>query len=288
MGAAMKLTVFVVDSPTLPPVVYHFTDVAGLVAIVESKAIWATLATSLNDASEGSYALELAEKAVSEFDDAPLFANRVKEFLNPSADAAQRAVWYPFVASFCARADSALHWLHYGRQGTGVALGFRTEQLESSGFELLQVLYDPNEQKALVHAVLKNVIEALRQTDDDAVANPENGWFDVAAHITASFLRATAPFLKSPAFEAEQEWRLMNRDFEAPDASLLGDLYPDIGRRCRVRGSRLVAYKAIPYATLPLSEGILGAACETPTDDLALRHLLPGVVIKRSHVRVRP
>jgi hypothetical protein len=46
------------DSPdNTPELLYHFTDSAGLIGIVTTKTLWASLATSLSDASETKYAV---------------------------------------------------------------------------------------------------------------------------------------------------------------------------------------------------------------------------------------
>jgi hypothetical protein len=37
--------------------------------------------------------------------------------------------FHAYVISFCSRTDRSVHWLHYGRQGTGFALGFDVSRL---------------------------------------------------------------------------------------------------------------------------------------------------------------
>src|SRR5262249_24931357 len=48
-----------VERETLPDVLLHFTDQAGLMGILQSRKLWASLATALNDASETSVGLDL-------------------------------------------------------------------------------------------------------------------------------------------------------------------------------------------------------------------------------------
>ena len=39
-----------------PKTLYHFTDIPGLLGIITDESLWASLATSLNDATEVVYA----------------------------------------------------------------------------------------------------------------------------------------------------------------------------------------------------------------------------------------
>jgi hypothetical protein len=45
------------DKESPPPTLFHFTDCDGLVGILTTKTLRASLATSLNDASETKYAI---------------------------------------------------------------------------------------------------------------------------------------------------------------------------------------------------------------------------------------
>src|SRR2546430_1425649 len=56
-----------------PPLMFHYTDRAGLIGIIQSKTVWATHIRYLNDSSEYSYtsnlALELAKSLSKEITD---------------------------------------------------------------------------------------------------------------------------------------------------------------------------------------------------------------------------
>src|SRR5262245_27640205 len=105
-----------------PPELFHFTDAAGLLGILTNRTIWASFVESLNDVSEMQYGIALA-RTVLESEPAdvdPAFRSTVVRFLDPAeADSVFRVEWRPFVVSFCERVDLAVHWLHYGRDGTG-------------------------------------------------------------------------------------------------------------------------------------------------------------------------
>lgn len=61
------------------------------------------------------------------------------------------------VVSFCGADDEAIHWLHYGRSGTGVAIGVDGCALQVEQFALCPVIYDQKEQDEYLFALLAHV-----------------------------------------------------------------------------------------------------------------------------------
>jgi len=53
----------------------------------------------------------------------------------------------PFVVSFCARCDKSGQWLHYGRDGGGVAIGFAPTLAEAVSYDLRRVAYGIDSQR---------------------------------------------------------------------------------------------------------------------------------------------
>ena len=129
----------------IPPALFHFTDCDGLIGILRTKTLRASLATSLNDASETRYAIERLRSCIvtGSSPNKYLQSDVLRDFLDgrklsgvPARDS--RA----YVVSFCATRE-AIHWLHYGRSGTGVALKFDGHALrEVEHFKLCPIIYD--------------------------------------------------------------------------------------------------------------------------------------------------
>ena len=65
-----------------------------------------------------------------------------------------------------------MHWFHYGRDGTGYALGF-DRAIEQAPFELWKVVYDPVEQATqiqdLTRAMFATLQDVLRGTVVDGL-----------------------------------------------------------------------------------------------------------------------
>ena len=116
-----------------PKTLFHFTDCEGLIGIFKEKTLRASLATALNDASETKYAfsrlcshLEAHSIRPNHFPAEVLRAFLERRMRIEGLTDDTRA----YVASFCGGTEEAIHWLHYGRSGTGVAIGFETAALK--------------------------------------------------------------------------------------------------------------------------------------------------------------
>jgi len=274
-----------------PPALFHFTDVSGLLAIVKSNTIWASLAYSLNDAAEVQYGVELAKQLI---ENGGLTPNSVllrlgAWYLDPmnSPPGAQMR-WQPFVASFCASEASAMHWLDYGHRGTGVAIGLDSARLVFEPFELVKVVYDAGEQRELIQASIDRLVQKLEEVQPGASEDPQHPLFHIAAHIIAQAINGVSARFKAPAFAAEQEWRLMTWEIEGI-VHPPGGVNIDIPTKLRTRESRLIAYKEAAYDPLPVAEIVFGNACATDPSDYAVQVVLaPGVPCRRSGVPVRP
>jgi Protein of unknown function (DUF2971) len=206
------------DLPSLwtfasPRELYHYTGLDGLVGIVTDRAIWATDARYLNDASELAYAADLIEtvivEAFSEVPDAtvkdalpstprPGFANPF-EYLHK-----------PFVVCFCEEPDLLSQWRGYGEGTTRYSLGLEVGTSWTTGHDatspmLLQVIYDEQRQRALVEEVVDRWLAILQDLlDSGHPRSPLPGMPELQQALALHHL-----CFKHPAFKDEREWRLV-------------------------------------------------------------------------------
>lgn len=118
---------------------------------------------------------------------------RIDHVLEPAnVRAAYRMEFRPYVISLCAHVESALHWLHYGRSGTGVAIGFDGAAIQRKPFDFFKVIYDPTEQRAIVDAVIESTATCLHQNVTKLSGSEVDDLIDVAAHIAAARLSAVS------------------------------------------------------------------------------------------------
>jgi hypothetical protein len=217
--------------------VWHYTDLAGLVGIVESDALWATSLASLNDTSELEYGLSII-RAVWASCVRTALPDRAVELIDLALRDVPTGVEPSKVFVFSASKDSDLlnQWAHYGGAG-GFALGISTtrkfevqgrepfEQVESlpilDGWRA--VLYDRESQEEHARMLLQNALQRFNTSFSGQ-------GFDDAAATERIMLNTHAAFWKHPAFFGEQEVRYVTA------------LPLDSRPKFRVSGSRLIPY----------------------------------------------
>jgi hypothetical protein len=266
-----------------PPTLFHFTDCQGLIGILTTQTLYASLATSLNDASETKYAISRLRSRLTT-GSVPLKHLNPARLLKHSDERNFSRDYRAYICSFCGAAE-AVHWLHYGRSGTGVALGFESLGLAVvNQFGLYPVIYDVEEQDKLVSAVIQLADEYAGEHG----ARFKGG--DLFEQLAVSYLRLVAPRMKDPSFKAENEWRLFSNETWVPENN--AENPPTRDTKFRVSNGRVMPFKEIKFEELPLKVIELGASAPMADNEQALAVLIEEtlrqpVSVVRSPVPVR-
>jgi hypothetical protein len=208
------------DVRRAPPLLWHYTDAGGLLGIVGRERLWATQTSFLNDSTELAYGIDLVTRAMASYDPSNL-KEQTARFLERLFDPhrALLARWLDknldvYVTCFCHEGDLLSQWRAYaGRDDAGgYAIGMGTDPPMQGwpqdapgnhGVALRRVLYDPVEQEAACHELVDTLVPILDSapTDDELqrsfARNLVNGVVEFAS------------WCKDPAFEEEQEWRIV-------------------------------------------------------------------------------
>jgi hypothetical protein len=199
----------------IPSVVYHYTSVAGMIAILDSKSLWATEARYLNDSTEMTYAADeviapLVERRVAnEPHDRRTY--EVLEGIKGIAGLVKES-GHRYVTCFCERDDLLNQWRVYAGND-GYSIGFDTSRLLGSGVDaqLRNVVYTSAQQHGLVSQILQSTAEFLdphfrseRLSDNDK----EYLLARCLVHTTKAVTGLVLNF-KHPSFDVEHEWRLI-------------------------------------------------------------------------------
>ena len=197
-----------------PKFIYHYTDLDGASGIIQSKSLWLTKLSYLNDKTELKLAIDLFRAAAANY---PVEHKDVekKEFLAKAAHQLQAFENTNIcVASFCENGDLLSQWRSYGNDGNGIALQFNAvslKKLSNSGvFNVWRCIYLPSEQKQIIDGL----IHILLKTYDVISINKDNNqnWEttknDIIGYFNTTFLRV-APVIKNRHFYEEQEWRII-------------------------------------------------------------------------------
>ncbi len=216
-----------------PKVVWHYTSCQTLLSILDSKSIWATHISCLNDTSECRHLFDLFFERFAQVagNNANLSALYNYVVAQKGKNHAWESDW--FVTSFCAEGDDLNLWRAYAGADGGVSIGFNSTELvcQAWGREreerggslgqpetyLLPVVYEGKKKQDLV----KKLVSSLNNLFLRGLGgrNPT----DWAKQLWASWedqLLVVAPLLKHRGFESEKEWRLIKKVPDSLQSSL--------------------------------------------------------------------
>jgi hypothetical protein len=236
-------------------ILYHYTNETGLLGIVSTGALHATVARFLNDASEIMHAFRLAAEYASVAsrsvgvgavrDGLDAFVEYVREVGNVEPNVC--------MVSFSEDPNVLSQWRAYG--GYSVGFDFALLSEPSNGWRLLRCRYTDSEQRSLVSAAVDRSIRDA--TTSQAEPTDVREALRQALH---SRVLQLAPALKHPDFHEEREWRLVSPPIGATEL------------KSRVGRHSLVQYAVTPLprredGTLPIDEVFVGPG---PHQELAI------------------
>jgi hypothetical protein len=223
-------------NPVPPESLFHYTTQTGLLGIIKNKEIWATHTQYLNDRREFLHALSLVKEEIAKMlGDAKEV--RTRELLTEMEQGVYgREAINICVCSFSADKDSLPQWRGYGASSSGYAVGFNGSFLgeiaHGNNFYLVRCIYDEASQRAIIRALLEEVLEENIERDrvrQDAFL-PDGG-------NLCAYLNRFAPVFKDSSFESEREWRLIS---------------PPLGCKFERFDFRAGHSMVVPYFRLPL------------------------------------
>lgn len=225
----------------VPKLIYHYTSVDGFFGIVQHRNLWLSDYSYLNDTRELSHGADLICEVAEELrknELRPLAASLLETWIKDIKTVNLRVC----IASFSASADSLSQWRAYGP----IAIGFKPRDVSIHTYRanLRPVEYCREKQRAMVEICLHHMREAFLL---DADANRLEKIKDVY-HKTDKLIELVS-FFKDPAFESEQEYRLVYIEYPGL-TKLLG------GKRAEKR-FRISRGNILPYVLSNELEPIL-------------------------------
>lgn len=214
-------------------VLYHYTNLEGLVNMVETRTIWMSCLYYMNDKSEIVHAVGIANRIIDEMAAGAGTAGRrallhtVRDYLNGFLSRNPVNVF-----SFSLTPDGNLlsQWRAYTERNQGVSIGFDSGALEKraaeAGIRLHPCLYAYEDQKRELERVLPPIIEACPEG-----ADPVEYLQGALEPLMLSLCK-----IKNGLFFQENESRLIS-----------GYLPPESGRAIKFRVGRQFL---IPYIEL--------------------------------------
>lgn len=252
---------------------YHYTNLDAFLSILRNKRLWLTGAHNLNDYREISWTLTKVEKRLAEL---------AGEFNEESINLLDRLIKgnmaTPYICSLSTESDLLSQWRAYGKDGTGVAIGFRKDLLPKSdrlpfrtvakadSIKTHPVIYSDSEQDERLKDVIRRALEGIENPSPD---NQGSSMYAVSEIV------GLATVFKNSAFEEEHEWRIVHLPFITSEFKNKTQVYVSISEpQHRVANNKLVTYFEYDLSSLVddgiFSELVLGPRCEISDYDLSI------------------
>jgi len=276
----------------LPEVLYHYTGSTGLLGMARSGRVWLTNVNYMNDFSELEYGREVVRTVLT---------RKRKEFKQWETfwDLAERTlmrtdVYDVYAFCFCAKGDLLSQWRAYARGGMGYAVGFTTSGIDlpapvSTGWQVVEVLYDREQQESLVEKVFD---ETCRLAGGYPNFDQTSAMHMMASRFLGVELAPCIVRFKSKGFQEEHEWRLVVLDI--PGLEWLAGRH-----NFRDSQGAIIPYLDLPLtrdpfdaARLPLKRIVQGPHIAPALGENALQSLLTrrgytGIELERSEVTLQ-
>jgi hypothetical protein len=186
---------------------YHYTNLEGLLAILESKDLRLTHSRYSNDEAEMTHGLRLTREVIAA-EQAKAFDQKRRTYLDELSNLFPENEIDPvYISCFCEDSDKLSQWRAYAANGTGVSLEFDPSLFsavtgaDSPGVGLMRFwkVFYPDETKK------KIVRSAINYYPSFEPGSSSQDW----ARWASEAIRFFVPTFKHKDFSEEAEWRLI-------------------------------------------------------------------------------
>ncbi|HTS37403.1 MAG TPA: DUF2971 domain-containing protein [Candidatus Solibacter sp.] len=184
---------------------YHYTDLAGLLGIVQNHDLWLTHSLYSNDSEEMVHGAKVVKGVIDE-------AIKNKQYDDAYLQELSRLTSEPegvYICCFCRNGNLLSQWRGYGANGAGVSLEFAPNPFTNVAgpdnthglLRFWKVFYNPDTQKKIIGSALKHYSPGELQNKGEALP--------ALARKAADAVRFFIPTFKNLDFKEEDEWRLV-------------------------------------------------------------------------------
>lgn len=250
--------------------IYHYCDLNAFLNIIGHRKLWLSAANNLNDYNEVNWFVDKVSSGLSE-----AVTSENGRFLQEFWGYRREYCPMPFICSFSKEGDLLSQWRAYAGDGSGVAIGFNRECFPfdgkwpatglpgNGGLGLRDVIYDEPTQMRVVADVRKFVESP---TEDEQVRATK--YLEAA-----TLINQYSPFCKNPAFQEEQEVRIVHSPMITGNDKGDTNVYGGISSlKHRVSGAGLTSYFDFDFSEcgddMAMVEVVLGPKCKMSKFDI--------------------
>ena len=200
--------------------IWHYTNGAGLLGIIESGAVRATHVAAVNDSTETVYATRLYREAITRMQVGHADDQLAYGFLQGVLDETVEAPDMPghadskfFVACFTELEDNIQQWLSYGGEHgeNSYAIGFKPKGLLIDGNTVVvRVNYDTAFHERIVEETARLTLEYYREGLVGTRLDDPAQWAKEFFAAWDQAIYRLSPVVKEAGFSHEQEYRVIH------------------------------------------------------------------------------
>jgi hypothetical protein len=196
-------------------IVWHYTDSAGLLGILQSSKLYATQVSGLNDAKETRHAADIFAKALKQLTtnrsaetEVVAFLNSIVQFSKENEDS--HSISKFFVTCFSGEEDDLTQWDRYGKQN-GYAIGFYARGLQREATStLFRVVYDNEKHERAAKEIAEATVEFYFEGLNEQRSKQPEQWGKDFLTAWDEWVYRLAPLAKAAKWKAENEYRIVH------------------------------------------------------------------------------
>jgi len=197
----------------LDDIIYHYTDLNGLMGILHNKGFWLSEARYLNDKEELYNGRNLTIKLINNLISKKRYSCFKDILLKTIALLEKNEFKGYYIASFSSKADNLEQWRAYSKNGSGVCIGLNIKQKTNFPHFMLgpvwmlhKIVYDDNIKCRILHLIIFKYFYEFKK---DLQINSKYIDIDEYAKSLSQSLTYTFINFKHKSFEQEEEIRLV-------------------------------------------------------------------------------
>lgn len=186
---------------------HHYTDLNGLIGIVENQCLFASDIRFVNDKAELKYGLELVEEVAKRITN-----EENKSILTFLIDNLEN--FFPanrYIACFSTNGDLLQQWQSYARNAMGVSIGFEFNKNILKDIKLIprvtarKIIYNREKQISLIELYINYTLDFFQKKYSDL---HNQKVVQIISHFIVDSLSDAVSSFKHPCFSHENEYRL--------------------------------------------------------------------------------
>ena len=191
--------------------VFHYTNLSGLIGIIENQYLWATNLYFLNDRNEYKHGVNIIKEVMDSIKtlENESILHAISVVLNEISEVDK------YVTCFSKEADSLSQWRAYTNKGNGISIGFNRKRLESAllgNNSYNYIVYDKEMQKSAVTLIIEEATKFFLPKKKE-LNWPDLHYYGFVGYSVSRVLDFIIANYKDPAFKEEKEYRIECKQF---------------------------------------------------------------------------